>query len=479
MDYEVVIGLEVHVQLSTNTKIFCGCSTEFGADANTQVCPVCLGMPGVLPVLNREVVQRAIMAGLSIECEIQKKNVFARKNYFYPDLPKGYQISQFDLPICLNGKIHIEKEDGTKKTIGVTRIHMEEDAGKSVHGDAVGNASSSYVNLNRACVPLLEIVSEPDMRSSEEAKLYLQMLKTTIEYLDISDCNMEEGSFRCDANVSIRPFGQKEFGTRAEIKNMNSFKNVQKAIDYEVKRQIKVIESGGQVVQETRLWDANKGMTFSMRGKEDAHDYRYFPDPDLVPVIIDDDWIKEVRDTLPELPIQKRKRFIEEYKIPAIDVDVIISNKNYADFYEDIVKNHNNPKSAANWLMSDVLRVINEKQCEISEVGINAKQIAEIIKLIDEGKISSKIAKTVFDEVISSGKNPSVIVEEKGLIQISDSSEIEKAVQDVIDANPKEVERYKNGEKKLQGFFVGQVMRATKGKANPKVVNELLAKLIK
>lgn len=478
MKYETVIGLEVHVQLSTNTKIFCGCSTEFGADANTQVCPVCLGMPGVLPVLNKEVVERGIKAGLSIGCKIQKKNVFARKNYFYPDLPKGYQISQFDLPICLNGEINIIKEDGTSKTLGVTRIHMEEDAGKSVHGDAVGSASSSYVNLNRACVPLLEIVSEPDMRSAEEAKLYLQKLKLILEYLEISDCNMEEGSFRCDANVSIRPVGQEELGTRAEVKNMNSFKNVQKAIEYEVKRQAKLIDGGGSVVQETRLWDANKGITSSMRGKENAHDYRYFPDPDLVPVIIDDEWIDEVRNTLPELPQAKKDRFLEKYGIPENDVDVIVSNKYYAKFYEEIVKTHNNPKSAANWLMSDILRVLNEKSCDISNIGITPVQVAEIIKLIDGGKISSKIAKTVFDEVVKTGKNPAEVVEDKGLVQISDSSEIEKAVQDVINANPDEVARYKGGDKKLQGFFVGQVMRATKGKANPKIVNELLAKLI-
>lgn len=479
MKYETVIGLEVHVQLSTNTKIFCGCSTEFGADANTQVCPVCLGMPGVLPVLNKEVVERGIKAGLSIDCEIQEKNIFARKNYFYPDLPKGYQISQFDLPICLNGKIDIEREDGVKKTIGVTRIHMEEDAGKSVHGDAVGSASNSYVNLNRACVPLLEIVSEPDMRSSEEARLYLQQLKTTIEYLNISDCNMEEGSFRCDANVSIRPVGQEEFGTRAEVKNMNSFKNVQKAIDYEVKRQAKLLDGGGTVVQETRLWDVNKGITQSMRGKEDAHDYRYFPDPDLVPLIIDKEWVDQVRSTLPELPVAKRERFIAEYGIPEMDVNVLVSNKAYADFYEEIVKAHDNPKSAANWLMSDMLRVINEKNCTIDEVGISPVQLAEIIKLIDDGKINSKTAKNVFDDVVETGKSPNKIVEEKGLVQISDSGAIEKAVQDVIDASPNEVERYKGGDKKLQGFFVGQVMKATKGKANPKLVNELLAKLIK
>ena len=479
MKYEVVIGLEVHVQLSTNTKIFCSCSTEFGAEANTHVCPVCLGMPGVLPVLNKEVVQRAIKAGLALNCEIQSKNIFARKNYFYPDLPKGYQISQFELPICLDGHLNIKTEAGEEKRIGITRIHMEEDAGKSIHGENIGDANASYVDLNRACTPLLEIVSEPDMRSSEEARLYLQKLKSTIEYLDISDCNMEEGSFRCDANVSIRPFGQKEFGTRAEIKNMNSFKNVQRAIDYEVKRQAKILDGGGEVVQETRLWDVNKGVTASMRGKEDAHDYRYFPDPDLVPLNIDNKWIDEVKETLPELPEQKFQRLMKEYGLPEYDAGILTTNKAYAEFFEETVKIHDNPKSASNWIMSEILRVINEKLCGIKDTGISPAQLAEIIKMVDNNSINSKAAKIVFDEVIATGKSPEEIVKAKGLVQISDTDVIEKAVKEIIEANPKEAERLKNGEKKLQGFFVGQVMRATKGKANPKLVNELLAKLLK
>ncbi len=479
MKYEVVIGLEVHVQLSTNTKIFCSCSTEFGAEANTHVCPVCLGMPGVLPVLNKEVVQRAIKAGLALNCEIQSKNIFARKNYFYPDLPKGYQISQFELPICLDGHLNIKTEAGEEKRIGITRIHMEEDAGKSIHGENIGDVNASYVDLNRACTPLLEIVSEPDMRSSEEARLYLQKLKSTIEYLDISDCNMEEGSFRCDANVSIRPFGQKEFGTRAEIKNMNSFKNVQKAIDYEIRRQSKILDGGGEIVQETRLWDVNKGVTASMRGKEDAHDYRYFPDPDLVPLNIDREWIDEVKETLPELPEQKFQRLMKEYGLPEYDAGILTTNKAYAEFFEETVKIHNNPKSTSNWIMSEILRVINEKLCGINETGISPAQLAEIIKMVDNNSINSKAAKIVFDEVIATGKSPEEIVKEKGLVQISDTDVIEKAVKEIIDANPKEAERLKNGEKKLQGFFVGQVMRATKGKANPKLVNELLAKLLK
>jgi aspartyl-tRNA(Asn)/glutamyl-tRNA(Gln) amidotransferase subunit B len=479
MKYEVVIGLEVHVQLSTKTKIFCQCSTEFGADANTHVCPVCLGMPGVLPVLNREVVQRAIKAGLALNCEIQSKNIFARKNYFYPDLPKGYQISQFELPICLNGHLNITMESGKEKRIGITRIHMEEDAGKSIHGENIGDSNASYVDLNRACTPLLEIVSEPDMRSSEEAKLYLQKLKSTIEYLDISDCNMEEGSFRCDANVSIRPFGQKEFGTRTEIKNMNSFKNVQKAIDYEVKRQAKIIDNGGSIIQETRLWDVNRSVTVSMRGKEDAHDYRYFPDPDLVPLNIDEEWIENVKKSLPELPEEKYQRLINEYKLPEYDASILTIDKSYANFFEKTVKIHNNPKAVSNWIMSEVLRVINEKLCHINETGISPEQLAKIIKMLDENQINSKAAKIIFDEIIETGKNPEDIVKEKGLSQISDTNVIEKAVKEIIEANPKEAERLKNGEKKLQGFFVGQVMKATKGKANPKLVNELLAKFLR
>jgi aspartyl-tRNA(Asn)/glutamyl-tRNA(Gln) amidotransferase subunit B len=479
MKYEVVIGLEVHVQLSTKTKIFCQCSTEFGADANTHVCPVCLGMPGVLPVLNREVVQRAIKAGLALNCEIQSKNIFARKNYFYPDLPKGYQISQFELPICLNGHLNITMESGKEKRIGITRIHMEEDAGKSIHGENIGDSNASYVDLNRACTPLLEIVSEPDMRSSEEAKLYLQKLKSTIEYLDISDCNMEEGSFRCDANVSIRPFGQKEFGTRTEIKNMNSFKNVQKAIDYEVKRQAKIIDNGGSIIQETRLWDVNRSVTVSMRGKEDAHDYRYFPDPDLVPLNIDEEWIEDVKKSLPELPEEKYQRLINEYKLPEYDASILTIDKSYANFFEKTVKIHNNPKAVSNWIMSEVLRVINEKLCHINETGISPEQLAKIIKMLDENQINSKAAKIIFDEIIETGKNPEDIVKEKGLSQISDTNVIEKAVKEIIEANPKEAERLKNGEKKLQGFFVGQVMKATKGKANPKLVNELLAKFLR
>ncbi|BAI81385.1 aspartyl-tRNA(Asn)/glutamyl-tRNA (Gln) amidotransferase subunit B [Deferribacter desulfuricans SSM1] len=477
MKYEAVIGLEVHVQLSTKSKIFCSCSTEFGADPNTHVCPVCLGMPGVLPVLNKQVVEYTIKAGLALNCDIQRKSVFARKNYFYPDLPKGYQISQYELPICLNGFIEIEI-DGVKKKIGITRIHMEEDAGKSIHGENLGSPAHSYVDLNRTGVPLIEIVSEPDIRTPEEARAYLQKLKTILEYIEVSDCNMEEGSLRCDANISLRPVGETKFGTKTEIKNMNSFRNVQRAIEFEIKRQAKILDEGGTIVQETRLWDPNKGITVSMRSKEEAHDYRYFPDPDLVPLIVENDWIEKVKSTLPELPDAKKERFMKEYGLPSYDAEVLISNKHYADYFEQSVKNHNNPKAISNWIMSEVLRDVNEKGCNIFELNVKPEHIAEIVKLIDDGKISGKIGKEVYQLVLESGKSPAKIVEEKGLIQISDESAIEEIVKKVLEANPKEVERYKNGEKKLQGFFVGQVMKETKGKANPKLVNQLLQKLL-
>lgn len=478
MKYETVIGLEVHVQLNTESKIFSSASNKFGADANSHVTPLCMGMPGTLPVLNKEVVNSAIKAGLALNCNIRKINVFARKNYFYPDLPKGYQISQFDKPICEGGYIDIQLEDGTEKRLNLTRIHMEEDAGKLIHGESIGSAAHSYVDLNRTGTPLLEIVSEPEMRSAEEARAYLQKLKSILLYTGVSDCNMEEGSLRCDANVSIRPFGQEEFGTRAEIKNLNSFRNVQKAIEYEVKRQIQEIEFGGKIVQETRLWNVAKGVTESMRGKEHAHDYRYFPDPDLVPVVISDKQIDDIKATLPEMPDARKARFVEQYGLPAYDAEVLTSLKEYAEFFEDAVKFHDNAKGISNWIMSELLSVVNEKLCGIYEAGMSAENLAGIVKLIDSGKISGKIAKDLFKEVLTSGKAPEVIVEEKGMVQVSDEGEIEKAVQEVIDANPAEAERYRNGEKKLQGFFVGQIMKATKGKANPKVVNEFLGKLL-
>lgn len=477
MDFEAVIGLEVHVQLATNSKIFCSCSTKFGSQPNSNVCPVCLGMPGVLPVLNKKVVEYTTKAGLALNCRINKKNIFARKNYFYPDLPKGYQISQYELPICEHGHIDINI-NGQEKRIGITRIHMEEDAGKSIHGENLGDSSSSFIDLNRTGVPLMEIVSEPDMRNEEEAKEYLQKLKSILEYIEVSDCNMEEGSLRCDANISVRPVGQKEFGTKTEIKNMNSFKNVQKAIEYEIKRQIKVIKEGGKIIQETRLWDPEKNVTISMRSKEEAHDYRYFPDPDLVPLVLDDEFIENIRKTLPILPDELKEKFVKEYGLPEYDASVLTSVKSYATYFEKTVSIVNSPKKVSNWIMSELLRVVNDKGCDIFDAGLSPENLAEIIKLIDDGKISGKIAKDVFEEVIETGKKPSVIIEEKGLIQISDDNELESIIIKIIKNSPKEAERFKNGEQKLMGFFVGQVMKETKGKANPKLVNEIINKLL-
>ena len=473
MEYETVIGLEVHVQLSTDSKLFCGCSTKFGAEPNGNTCPICLGMPGVLPVLNHEVVDRAIKVGLATGCKIAPLSRFARKNYFYPDLPKGYQISQYDEPICEHGKIEIHL-DGKPKTIGITRIHMEEDAGKLIHGENLGHPDSSYVDLNRACVPLLEIVSEPDIRSSDEAKKYLEKLKTILEYLDVSDCNMEEGSLRCDANVSIRPMGQKEFGTRTELKNMNSFRYLQKAIDFEVERQKQVLEEGGKVIQETRLFDSDRGVTASMRGKEEAHDYRYFPEPDLTPITVNEEWLAKVRSALPELPDEKSKRFTTQYGLPQYDAEVLTAARDVADYFEEAAKGAKSVKLVSNWVMSDVLRVINSGNGKAADCIVKPSMLAEMIALIDENVISGKIAKTVFEEMEKTGESPRAIVEKHGLVQITDTSAIEEAVRQCIAANQSQVAEYKGGKTKVLGFFVGQVMRATKGKANPDLVNKIL-----
>ncbi len=473
MKYQAVIGLEVHVQLSTNTKIFCGCSTRFGAAPNSQTCPVCLGLPGALPVLNKKVVEYAIRAGLATNCAIAQRNVFARKNYFYPDLPKGYQISQFELPICTAGHLDIEGEWGTKK-IGITRIHMEEDAGKLVHADVPGLGQGSGVDLNRACTPLLEIVSEPDIRSADEAVAYLKKLHQIVVYLGISDGNMEEGSFRCDANVSVMPVGSTTFGTRTETKNVNSFRFVKQAIEYEIERQIEVIEYGGRIVQETRLFDPNSGMTRSMRGKEEAHDYRYFPDPDLVPVVISDDWVEDVRLSLPELPDQKRVRYREELGLTPYDTEVLTASRELADYFEACLAAGSLPKGAANWVMGEVTRALNEDGRTIADAPVTPRLLAELLALIDKGTISGKIAKTVFDEMWQTGKAPAAIVEEKGLVQVSDTGEIERLIDEIMAANMGQVEEYRGGKEKVLGFFVGQVMRASKGKANPAVVNEIL-----
>jgi aspartyl-tRNA(Asn)/glutamyl-tRNA(Gln) amidotransferase subunit B len=472
LKFEAVIGLEVHAQMLTETKIFCGCSTKFGSEPNTQTCPVCIGMPGVLPVLNRKALEYAIKTGLAMNCRISQYSRFARKNYFYPDLPKGYQISQYELPICEHGYIEIVV-DGNIRKIGITRIHMEEDAGKNIH-EGAGNYS--FVDLNRAGVPLMEIVSEPDIRSPQEAVEYMKKLRTILKYLSVCDGNMEQGSLRCDANVSVRPAGQKEFGVKTELKNINSFRFVEKALDYEIKRQIKVLEEGGKILQETRLWDSTRGITESMRGKEEAHDYRYFPEPDLVPIVVDQKWIDEIKASLPELPDVKRERFVLVYGLPENDADFLTSEKAIADWYEEAVKLGGQPKVVANWIMGDLMRLLNVDNKSIEECPLKPKQLVDMLRLIDSGTISGKIAKTVFEEIYRTGRDAGSIVNQKGLVQITDTAEIERVVDDVIAKHPKEVERFRTGEERLIGFFVGQVMKLTKGKANPQMVNELLKK---
>jgi len=472
MLFEPVIGLEVHAQLLTSTKIFCGCSTRFGEEPNSNTCPVCLGMPGTLPVLNKKVVEFAMKMSLATHCRINSINTWARKNYFYPDLPKGYQITQYSHPIAEGGYVDIEI-DGSKNRIGITRIHMEEDAGKSIHDES---GPSSYVDLNRAGVPLIEIVSEPDMRNTDEAVHYLRRLHEILVYLEICDGNMEEGSFRCDANISLRPKGQQKFGTRSELKNMNSFRNVQHALEYEIRRQRAILEGGGIVVQETRLWDVSQGATHSMRGKEEAHDYRYFPEPDLVPVVISDEWIKEVSSALPELPMEKRERFVEQYGIPTYDAGVLTASLATADYYEETARLCGKPKLASNWIMGNLLAYLNEEKLEVTESPITPQTLADLINMIDEGTISGKIAKDVFEDMCKSGKGPKEIVDKRGLLQISDASKLEKIVEAVLEANPGQLEQYKSGKVQLFGFFVGQTMKATNGKANPGIVNELLKK---
>jgi aspartyl-tRNA(Asn)/glutamyl-tRNA(Gln) amidotransferase subunit B len=468
MEFETVIGLEIHAQMKTKSKIFCGCSTEFGAPPNTQTCPVCLGMPGSLPVLNRQVVESAIKLGLSTESTINRENRFARKNYFYPDLPKGYQISQFELPICEHGRIEIEVEGQTPKTIGITRIHMEEDAGKLVHDD---REPVSYVDLNRTGTPLLEIVSEPDLRSPEEATAYLKKLHAIVRYLDICDGNMQEGSFRCDANISLRPRGQEEFGTRTELKNMNSFRNVQLALEYEVRRQRDLILEGGKVIQQTLLWDADKGRTESMRGKEEAHDYRYFPDPDLIPVRVDEAWIESVRAELPELPDKRRLRFVRDFELTDYDAAILTASRELADFFETAYRAYGNAKKLANFIGTELLRDYGPER--IAECPVKPEQLAALLVMTEEGKISGKIAKTVFVEMLASGQDPEAIVKEKGLVQVSDEGQLVALVQEIIAANPDQVQQFRDGKTKVIGFFVGQLMQKTKGQANPQMANQL------
>ncbi|RLB73841.1 MAG: Asp-tRNA(Asn)/Glu-tRNA(Gln) amidotransferase GatCAB subunit B [Deltaproteobacteria bacterium] len=476
MDYEIVIGLEVHCQLLTETKIFCGCSTNFGNQPNENTCPVCTGMPGALPVLNRKVVDFAIRAGLATDCAITPSSIFARKNYFYPDLPKGYQISQFELPICIGGHLDIEAEGETKR-IGITRIHMEEDAGKLVHPEYEHGVS--FVDYNRACVPLIEIVSEPDMRSAAEAIAYLKSLRDIMVYLGVCDGNMEEGSFRCDANISLRRWGAPEFGIRAELKNMNSFRNVHRAIDYEVERQGDILDSGGTVVQETRLWNVDRGISMSMRGKEEAHDYRYFPDPDLLPVVIADEWIEEVRQSLPELPKAKRQRFVAEYAIPVADAEVLTADHNIADYFEAVVKLFPQPKAIANWIMVEMLKFLNEDKISIVKSPVTPSGLAELLQLIADGTISGKIGKQVFAQMYSQAdNNPRQIIDSQGLAQMSDSGELIAMIDEILAANSDKVKEYQGGKSKMFGFFVGQVMKKSKGQANPQMVNELIKERI-
>ena len=472
MQYETVIGLEIHAQLLTESKMFCGCSVKFGAGPNSQTCPVCIGMPGVLPVANKKAIEYVIKTGLAVNCKIAPYSRFARKNYFYPDLPKGYQISQYELPICENGFVEITVNGETRK-IGLTRIHLEEDAGKNIHE---GAGTYSFVDLNRAGTPLMEIVSEPDIRSPQEASEFVKKLRTIVRYIGVCDGNMEQGSLRCDANVSVRPAGQKEFGTRTEIKNMNSFKFIEKALDYEIKRQIKILNEGGRIVQETRLWDSNRGITESMRSKEEAHDYRYFPDPDLVPVEVNNVWIEQIRTQLVEMPDARRQRFISQFCLPEQDADLLTSERAIAEWFEHAVKLGGDPKGVSNWMMGDLMRLLNEENRPFEECPLRSAQLVEMLVLIDKGTISGKIAKTVFEEMYKTGKDADTIVKEKGLVQVSDESEIEKVVDDILQKNPKELERFRAGEEKLLGFFAGQVMKATKGKANPKMVNEILKK---
>jgi aspartyl-tRNA(Asn)/glutamyl-tRNA(Gln) amidotransferase subunit B len=475
MEFEPVIGLEVHAQLNTATKIFCSCSTAFGAPPNTHTCPVCLGMPGVLPVLNRRVVDFTLRMALATHCDISPESRFARKNYFYPDLPKGYQISQYELPIARNGWIEVQV-GGDRKRIRINRIHMEEDAGKLIHDPL---RPVSRVDFNRTGVPLIEIVSEPDLHSPEEAGAYLRQLRAIVRYLGICDGNLEEGSFRCDANVSIRPRGHQTFGTRTELKNLNSFKHVEKALQYEIVRQTETLRDGGRVIQETRLWDPDRNRSTSMRGKEEAHDYRYFPDPDLLPLTVCSEWIERVRQELPELPEAKRDRFVEEYGLPAYDADLLTTDRELADYFEACLETFDNPKPASNWIMGPLLGLLNTAGISIDASPVSPENLGRLLQLIEEGVISGKIAKTVFDEMAASGHAPDLIVKKQGLVQVSDASQIEAAVDKVMAANAIEVQAYKAGKIKLLGFFVGQVMRETKGKANPQVVNAVLKEKLK
>lgn len=471
-DYEVVIGLEVHAELSTKTKIFCSCPTEFGGEPNTHCCPVCMAMPGALPVLNKKVVEYAIKAGLATNCDIARISKNDRKNYFYPDLPKSYQISQFDMPLCTKGYVEIETEKGPKR-IGLVRIHIEEDAGKLNH-DEFGRGS--LVDLNRSGVPLIEIVSEPDMRSTKEVESYLKKLKSILEYIEVSDCKMQEGSLRADVNVSVRKKGDKEFGTRTEMKNMNSFRSITRAIEYEAMRQVEVIEQGGKIYQETLRWDEVSGKTFSMRDKENAQDYRYFPEPDLGIIKISDEMIENIKKTLPEMPESRKERYIKEFKLPEYDSNILTSSKYLSDLFEKATEKCHNPKAVSNWIMTDITRILNEKEQEPNDIPFKAEDLGKLVELIDKGTISSKIAKQVLEEMFENPKDPEDIIKEKGWIQISDEGAIKEVVTKILEANPASIADFKAGKDRALGFLVGQAMKETRGKANPQMLNKMFLK---
>ena len=470
MIYEVVIGVEVHAQLRTKSKLFCGCGTVFGLAANSQTCPLCLGLPGSLPVLNQAAVEMAVRAGVALNCTIAASNLFARKNYFYPDLPKGYQISQYEAPICEHGWIEIATSDGRRR-VRIRRAHLEEDAGKSVH---VAGANGSRVDLNRAGTPLLEIVTEPDLRSSDEVVAYLKGLRDVLMYLEVCDGNMDEGSFRCEPNLSLRPLGQKEFGTKVELKNINSFKFVKDAIEYEIKRQTKVLNEGGKVSQETRLWNLDRGETVVMRSKEEAHDYRYFPDPDLVPLKLEKEWIESCRKHVTELPAVRLQRFVREFALSEYDAGVLTASKSVADYFESCVKLFNEPKTVSNWVMGELTRELNNSGTDASDSPVSPERLVGLLRMVDKGTVSLKVAREIFPEVYSSGKTPEQIVQEKGLIQVSDEGALDTIIDEVLAKNPTQVAQFKEGKQQVLGFLVGQVMKASSGKANPGKVNELL-----
>jgi aspartyl-tRNA(Asn)/glutamyl-tRNA(Gln) amidotransferase subunit B len=474
MTCETVIGLEVHAHLLTKSKMFCGCNTKFGAEPNTQTCPVCLGMPGVLPVVNKKAVEYAVKMALAVNCKVNERSIFARKNYFYPDLPKGYQISQFEEPLSENGWIEIKPEKGERKRIGILRIHLEEDAGKSVHDEEYVAENESLIDLNRCGVPLIEIVSKPDMNSPREAYLYLTKIRQIVRWLDICNGNMEEGSLRCDANISLRPAGSKNLGVKTELKNMNSFSGVEKALEFEVKRQTDILCNGGQVQQETLLWDENAGIVVTMRGKEESHDYRYFPDPDLKPLIVSKKWINEIKITIPEMPEERKRRWKKDYAIPEHDTSLLTEDRKISDFYEEVVNCGSDPKKASNWIMGEILRILKEEKLEITQLKIKPCDLTDIISMVENGTITHTSGKKVLNESVRTGKKPKIVVKELGLTQISDETELEKIVNKVIKTYPDEVEKYLNGKNQLFSFFIGEIMKATKGKANPNVVNKLI-----